>query len=105
MLRSSSQLTLAATIVVTPLIATEPAAAPNVPLRARSVEAARALINDVEPAFRPRATRLLQHHKPVVIGEIARKIGTPRSTTYEIVARLVAEASGPALTVHAVKFG
>jgi DNA-binding IclR family transcriptional regulator len=33
---------------------------------------------------------LLQQHRPMRIGDIARQIGAPRSTTYEIVSRLVA---------------
>lgn len=32
---------------------------------------------------------LLQQHRPTRIGDIARQIGAPRSTTYEIVARLI----------------
>ena len=32
---------------------------------------------------------LLREHRPTKIGEIARQIGAPRSTTYEIVSRLV----------------
>jgi DNA-binding IclR family transcriptional regulator len=32
---------------------------------------------------------LLQHHKPARIGDIARQIGAPRSTTYEVVSRLI----------------
>ncbi len=32
---------------------------------------------------------LLQQHRPMRIGDIARQIGAPRSTTYEIVAKLV----------------
>jgi DNA-binding IclR family transcriptional regulator len=32
---------------------------------------------------------LLQQHRPMRIGDIARQIGAPRSTTYEIVSRLV----------------
>ena len=32
---------------------------------------------------------LLQQHRPTRIGDIARQIGAPRSTTYEIVSRLV----------------
>ncbi|WP_088347738.1 MULTISPECIES: IclR family transcriptional regulator [Rhodomicrobium] len=32
---------------------------------------------------------LLREHKPTRIGDLARRIGAPRSTTYEIVARLV----------------
>ena len=32
---------------------------------------------------------LMQHHKPARIGDIARQIGAPRSTTYEIVSRLI----------------
>ena len=32
---------------------------------------------------------LLREHRPTKIGDIARQIGAPRSTTYEIVARLV----------------
>ena len=42
---------------------------------------------------------LLREHRPTKIGDIARQIGAPRSTTYEIVARLVEadilEPSGP----------